>query len=129
MLVLTSEAATAEARLLQQRGLRTRSAPPGAMSDLLLTTPKGAFAFLLLRGDDTRAATARATAASRAARRCTLLWIGESVSHGAVEALQWDWCARHFAPGTERSSNTRRPERARPSRRLPTAAKQTAPCT
>jgi len=93
MLVLTSAAAATEARLLVQRGLHQRDAPPTATSDIMLTTPHGAQAFLLLRGDaDTSSIIARAATATRAARRCTILWLGERIQHGAVMALQDDWC-------------------------------------
>jgi len=92
MLVLTSEAAATEARLLQQRGLPQRAAPPRAPSDILLTTSHGALAFLLLRGDEgTAAIVARATSAARAARRCTILWIGEQGLADAVARLQDEW--------------------------------------
>jgi hypothetical protein len=96
MLVLTSAAAATEARLLVQRGLRQRDAPPTATSDILLTTPHGAQAFLLLRGDaDASSIVARAATATRAARRCTILWLGERIQHSAVMALQEDWCVSH----------------------------------
>eukprot|EP00967_Tisochrysis_lutea_P106141 scaffold162411_cov33-Tisochrysis_lutea.AAC.2 len=93
MLLLTSPSAAEIGRLLEARGLRRREAVAGATSDILLTTPRGgALAFVLLRADeDGAAAVGRATSAVRAARRCTILLIGERVPPGTVAALQDKW--------------------------------------
>ena len=71
MFVISSSAAAAEARHLERKGVRTRDAPQGAASDMLLTTPRGALAFVLTRGEAASAVVERATKAARAARRCT----------------------------------------------------------
>lgn len=88
MFVISSSAAAAEARHLERKGVRTRDAPQGAASDMLLTTPRGALAFVLTRGEAASAVVARATKAARAARRCTILLLGERAQQSAVEALQ-----------------------------------------
>ena len=88
MFVISSSAAAAEARHLERKGVRTRDAPQGAASDMLLTTPRGALAFVLTRGEAASAVVERATKAARAARRCTILLLGERAQQSAVEALQ-----------------------------------------
>ena len=75
--------------LLQRHGFSTTVTHAAAAADLLLPAKGGSLAYLLWSG---RAATQqlveRAAAAARAARRCTVLWVGPLDEWRPVDELQ-----------------------------------------
>ena len=87
---------TAVVRLLKQHGFTIRVQGPTASTaaDVVLPCPRGSLAFVChageLRGSTTAQLSERAAQASRAARRCTIMWLlpDDAIDHDAMEALQ-----------------------------------------
>ena len=90
-LVSATAETSKEAELIRSHGFSTRIVNSSSSADIVLPgLGGGSLAFLLARGDSCSASLAeRAAAASKAARRCTVLWVQARVPQ--LEALQLDW--------------------------------------